>query len=89
MRRVSPKRAAAVRVYAVLRREFLEANPACVRCDGFATEVHHAAGRIGRLLTDVSNFRAMCHACHVHATLHPAEAIAQGWSVSRVGGDAA
>lgn len=88
MRRVSPRRAAALRIYTKIRREFLEANPSCIRCGVAATEVHHAAGRIGRLLTDVGNFRAMCHDCHVHATLHPAEAVEQGWSLPRIGGAA-
>lgn len=89
MRRATPKRAAALRIYLKLRKGYLEENPWCVRCGGEATEIHHAAGRIAGRLIDVSGFRAMCHDCHVWATEHPKEAIARGFSLPRVGGDGA
>ena len=74
------------RVYTKLRREFLEANPWCLRCGGRATEVHHKAGRVGALLLDASKWAAMCSDCHRYAGSHPQEAYERGWSLRRVGG---
>ena len=79
------KKAAAVRIYIKMRRDFLEHNPWCLRCGGRAEEVHHKAGRLGALLLDDTKWAAMCHPCHVYATEHPSEAIERGWSLPRVG----
>lgn len=85
MRRVSPKRAAALRVYTRERVLFLIENPTCIRCGHRATEVHHARGRIGAALLRTEDWRSVCHDCHVHITAHPAEALENGWSLPRVG----
>lgn len=83
--------AALLRIYLKKRNEYLEANPNCVRCGMRATEVHHMAGRVGDLLLDESKWASMCRDDHRWATENPAAAIAQGFSLRRVGrsGDAA
>lgn len=85
MRRVSRRHATALRVYATRRVAFLEANPNCARCGQWAFQVHHKAGRLGSLLLDESNWLPLCGFCHDHVTRHPQEAIAEGWSLPRVG----
>lgn len=66
MRRVSKKRAVALRLYAKQRREYLLNHPWCVRCGGQATEIQHARGRVGSDLLNEKTWRAMCHGCHMH-----------------------
>lgn len=55
--------------YRSLAREFIMNNPLCQAkiysgCTGMATECHHVKGRTESLLTDTSNFLAVCHNCH-------------------------
>lgn len=79
------RRAAALRLYAKLRADFLTENPSCWRCGAGPTELHHAAGRVGSLLTDTSRFIALCRSCHRFLTEHPSEAFREGWSQRRIG----
>ena len=85
IRRVSLKRAKQNREYTKLRREYLAEQPACrihmADDRGFvrATEIHHRAGRIGKLLTDRSNFMPLCSECHRWIHDHPSEARAKGY----------
>lgn len=85
IKKVSTKRAAENQVYARLRKEYLEAYPVCevVECHWKATEIHHMAGRVGDLLTDVNNFLAVCDVCHQRITVDSAWAISQGYSILR------
>lgn len=85
MRRVSKKRAVAVRLYAKKHNAFLEANPICHRCHSRATEVHHMQGRVGALLLDESKWLPLCHDCHREVTERPLWAIQQGYSLPRIG----
>lgn len=88
MRAVSPKRAKQLRTYSKLRRDFLEANPRCVwplGCDQAASDVHHKAGRVGRLLLDVTRWAALCRGHHAYATEHPQRAYDLGISEHRIG----
>ena len=86
MRPVSKKRAAVLRIYAKKRLEFLEENARCVRCQDPATQVHHMAGRDGtQRLLDATRWAAMCAWCHRWVTEHPQQAIAEGYSLPRVG----
>lgn len=85
MKRVSNKRARAMRIYAAKRLRFLEANPTCARCGQWAFQVHHKAGRVGDLLLDDSLWLALCGFCHDWITTHPDEAYDKGYSVRRVG----
>lgn len=89
MRRTSRKMAVLLRKYSKQRRTYLEANPQCARCGRPAIEIHHRAGRVGLRLLDESTWMAVCRDCHVRITEHPAEAIAEGWSLPRVGREAA
>lgn len=72
--------------YRKLRKEYLAAYPMCQHpeCVRAATEVHHAKGRTGKLLTDVRHFRGLCHEHHVWVELHPDEAKKLGLSASRL-----
>lgn len=88
IKRRSDKRAKQEREYSKLRVEFLTANPDCQvgvdGCTGEASEVHHKAGRIGDLLTDVSKFCAACHNCHVWVENNPKESMERGFILSRL-----
>jgi hypothetical protein len=85
MRRNTPKRATEMRAYALLRKAWLENHQTCERCYHRATEVHHKAGRDGWRLLAIELWAALCHDCHQYITEHPKQALAQGWSLSRVG----
>lgn len=86
MRTRSPKRARQERLYRQLRDAFLADNPTCQRCQAApSTDLHHARGRVGGDLLRVEDFRALCHRCHHHVTVSPADALAAGWSLPRVG----
>lgn len=82
----SRKRANQEREYSKLRRKFLIENPVCQveGCGCEATDVHHRGGRIGKRLTDVSLFMAVCRSHHNYIELHPQEAKAKGFSISRL-----
>lgn len=83
MRKISLKQQARLKEYKVLRDEFLQHNTKCVRCNGSATEVHHAKGRIGSNLLDIETFRAVCRPCHQYIETHPIEAKENNWSLNR------
>jgi len=85
MRKLSVKRAKQNREYLDLRKAYFYNNPLCeVKfCDNLATEIHHKKGRIGKLLTDTSNFLAVCRQCHQKIELNPIWAKEQGYSKSR------
>lgn len=85
LRRQSRKAVARARIYRRRRDVFLDANPSCARCGRRATEVHHKRGR-GKYLLDEETWLALCHGCHMHVTTRPAEALADGWSLPRIGG---
>lgn len=72
------------RVYAKRRDlvvSFLEANPACQRCQSaWSTEVHEVKTRArGGSILDETNLRALCDDCHRWVTGHPREAQLAGW----------
>lgn len=85
MRPVSKKRAVLQRLYTRKREAFLDEHPHCARCGERSLQVHHMAGRIGALLLDDSKWLAVCGWCHQWLTEHPAQAIADGHSLPRVG----
>jgi len=89
MRKLSVKRAKQNREYLDLRKAYFYNNPLCeVKfCDNLATEIHHKKGRIGKLLTDTSNFLAVCRQCHQKIELNPIWAKEQGYSKSRLAND--
>ena len=79
----SSKRAQEERSYSVLRKLFLENHKRCERCGSPATDVHHKAGRIGKMLLFIKYWMAICRPCHDHITKYSKEAIEQGWSLPR------
>lgn len=89
LRSRSAKTAARDRRYRIEREEFLEQHPICEAmhegCRFIATEVHHKAGRAPSVFFRHELWLAVCWTCHVWITNHPAEAIARGWSVRRIG----
>lgn len=66
----------------------MEQNTICQarlkNCTLKATEVHHMQGRLGDLLTDESNFLAVCRNCHQEIELNPAMAKEKQFSNSRL-----
>lgn len=72
--------------YRVVRDEWLGVNNRCqfLNCYSRDVQLHHAAGRIGSLLTDTRYFRALCDTHHRWVELHPVEAKKMGLSVDRL-----
>ena len=71
--------------YRKLRDRYLKENPNCARCGStYNLELHHLAGRLGDLLTDVDNFMTLCYKCHRWVTDFTDEAIKQGFARSRL-----
>lgn len=77
MRHISMNREAQQREYRAISKKYLALHPFCeLFCvvEGRRTpsdQVHHCAGREGRLLCDTRFFRAACSGCHprrVHET---------------------
>lgn len=69
VRKVSPKRAAEHREYVRVATAYLERRPYCEAMVGHmrivkSTEIHHKRGRVGKLLTDDTNFLGCCSDCH-------------------------
>ena len=82
----SDKMAEALKTYAILRRDFLKANPVCeVFKDRPATEVHHQRGRNTiELLLDTNYWLAVSREAHQKIELNPEWAKEQGYSLSRL-----
>lgn len=87
MRAVSKRRAAQLRTYRKLRDEYLTGHPRCEfpECGQVASDLHHKAGRVGALLTDVTRWAALCRPCHRWVTENPAAAYELGISEHRIG----
>lgn len=86
MRKVTPKQAKRLREYNKLRDKFLQDNPICMfpECQSEQVQLHHAKGRIGDNLTDVSTFRSLCDYHHRFVELNPDVAKEFGLSLSRL-----
>jgi len=74
--------------YTKKRTLFLIAHPNCqaklVGCTGKATDVHHAAGRVGENYLNMSKWKALCRSCHRWVEENPEEAKELGLSESRL-----
>jgi hypothetical protein len=81
----SAKRIAQEREYSKVRREFLNEFDGCQvsGCNNPSDQVHHKKGRIGALLTDVSEFLAVCASCHIEIENNPIWAKENGYSGNR------
>lgn len=88
IRKLSVKRQLQNKEYLKLRKVFLEENPFCQaklkNCTFEANQIHHQMGRVGLLLTDTTNFLAVCHQCHQWIELNPLKAKELGLSKSRL-----
>lgn len=81
LRRVSSKRARALKAYRVNKQSYLSAHPTCEVCDFFeSTDIHHKLplGRGGKL-NDVTIFLAVCRECHIQIHDNPLWAEEQGY----------
>lgn len=87
IKKITTKRAAQNQEYLKLRKEYLEAYPACEveDCHNKSTEVHHMRSREGESLLNTNEFLAVCHGCHHKITTDSAWAVANGYSYSRTG----
>lgn len=64
LRPASKKRAAALKLYYELRREYLRLHPACEICTvKNSQDIHHKAGR-GPNLNKTETWMALCRLCH-------------------------
>jgi hypothetical protein len=92
IKQVSDKRKKEMSKYTKLCTAFKILNPVCQGqlegCTYSTTEVHHAAGRMGSLLTNVDHFVPLCASCHRHVELNPEMAKEKGLSKSRLNIDA-
>lgn len=86
IKKVSVKHQKALREYSKEKAVFLETIEHCQfpDCEVTTVELHHMAGRIGSLLSDKSNFKALCHTHHQWAELNPNEAKELGLSLDRL-----
>lgn len=83
IRRVSLKRAKALKEYMILRQAFLMGHPSCEIarkdiCKGRAGEVHHVKGR-GKNLNNPMTWLATCRPCHRWIHEHPGQARVLGF----------
>lgn len=72
IRRVSVKKAEALREYYNKRAIFMANIEACMCCkSALPVEIHHKRGRAGDLLTDIRHWMALCRKCHkaIHSNI--------------------
>lgn len=74
--------------YSLVRKAYLLKNKSCAAklpgCMIASTEIHHARGRIGELLTNTKYFVAICRHCHNILELEPELAKKLNLSESRL-----
>lgn len=83
MKRVGDKQSARNRLYAKLRKQYLEENRYCEVCGGMATDVHHKKGRLGWRLIAIGHFLPVCRTCHDKIEQKPKWAKENGYSENR------
>lgn len=82
---ISDKQSKRLQEYRKVRDEYMKSKPICEWCNTSpATDLHHAAGKIGSLLTDTRYFKALCRGCHTEVELNPRWAKENGLSVNRL-----
>lgn len=82
----STKKLNELKEYRKLRDKYFKENPICQFPGCHSTEIslHHARGRIGANLTDISTFRSLCLTHHRFVEENPEEAIKLGLSEKRI-----
>ncbi len=84
MRKVAPKRAAELREYSKLRKDFLKDRTCEVNgCRNNAVEVHHKRGRNGARLNQVEFFLGVCSNHHKLIEMNPTWAKENNYSLTR------
>jgi hypothetical protein len=86
---VSDKKLVELKEYRVVRDRYLADNKVCEHpdCKNPSEDLHHAKGRVGKLLTDVRYFKALCRKCHRWVEENPEQSKEIGLSLSRLGDD--
>ena len=80
LRSISPKKAAAYRLYGFRAKRFKKEHPVCEICERRRTvDVHHCRGRHSPDLLDELTWLAVCRPCHNWIHNHANEARAKGW----------
>lgn len=86
--KVSEKQLLRLKEYRKVRDEYMKNNPYCQArldyCQVKSTDLHHKAGKIGKLLSDERYFLAVCRTCHERIERHPAMAKELGLSLDRL-----
>lgn len=76
------------KIYLAIRKIWFSPHFMCRRCDTKpATDVHHAAGKLGDLLYDVRKWIPLCRECHKLIEENPGYAIRAGYSIYRLAND--
>ena len=83
---VSDKKLLELKEYRLVRDRYLKSNPVCEypNCTSREVELHHRAGRSGKLLCDDTYFCSLCRTHHRFVEDNPTEAISLGLSLSRL-----
>lgn len=83
---VSASRAKALRVYEKEKAEFFKEVKVCQYpgCESEDLDLHHKVGRVGKNLTDRSNFAGLCRKHHAIIEENPLLALRLGLSGSRL-----
>lgn len=86
--KLSKTMVANLKVYVPAKREYLKAHPMCEanlgNCTRISVDIHHKAGRIGKLLYATAYFLSVCRNCHNELENKPLIAKELGFSVSRL-----
>ena len=85
----SSKRSREELEYSKKRIIFLNEHPMCEAhiagvCTGTSSEIHHKAGRIGKLLLDIRYWLSTCRSCHQFIEMNPKAAREMGLSTTRL-----
>lgn len=85
IKKVADKRAAQLREYAKLRKEYLSLYPVCEEegCQAPSVDIHHQRGKENERLLDTNFFLATCREHHNFYTEKSKEAIEVGFSLPR------
>jgi hypothetical protein len=69
--------------YYAAKEEYMKDKVCCEICGNRRElDLHHKAGRIGKLISDKEHFIAICRECHNYIHSHPSEARRNGWLTS-------
>lgn len=85
---ISEKQKKRLAEYRIVRDAYMANHKWCEAklngCTSIATDLHHKAGKVGKLLTDSRYFCALCRNCHSYLEVNPAEAKKLGFSLDRL-----